>query len=307
MRTEMLVIFAGGNAGGTAAVDVLADANSRAHETECTLHIVDPNGENLRRIADHATGRGLRVTTEQKSIEIALADRTDSAPLCIFIDAPASIAAALEAAVAKDRPILLYVAILLATGHLLGLRAVLPTANHALAGQLAKLFRAISGATVRSGASAVFGAAASPPSAELEPHIRRWFAAHMVANIYKLLYNLPPVSAPVEVTRDGMAAIPLVIHDSTAAWDDPQALMQRILARPPLPIAPGTDVVIAEIGPNADVRLHEARLRRADRQIALRNASVPTVAGIGWPSLESAVRRITQNAISPAFPVGMTD
>ena len=304
----MLVIFAGGNAGGTAAADVLADANDRAHETEFTVHIVDPNGENLRRIADHATGRGLHVTTEQKPIEVALADRTDSAPLGIFIDAPASIAAALEAAVATDRPILLYVAILLAaTGDLFGLRAVLPTANHALAGQLATLFRAISGATVRSGASAVFGAEASPRSAELEPLIRSWFAAHMLANIYKLLYNLPPVSAPVEVTRDGTAAMPLVIHESAAAWDDPQALVQRILVRPPVPITPGTNVVIAEIGPHADVRLHEARLRRTDRQIALRTASVPTVAGIGWPSLESAVRRITENAISPAFPVEMTD
>lgn len=302
----MLVIFAGGNAGGTAAVDVLADANSRAHETEFTVHIVDPNGENLRRIADYAVGRGLRVTTEQKPIEMALAARTDSAPLGIFIDAPASIAAALKE-VATSRPILLYVAILLATGDLLGLRAVLTTANHGLAGQLAKLFRAISGATVRSGASAVFGAEASPRSAELEPLIRSWFAAHLLANIYKLLYNLPPVSAPVEVTRDGTAAMPLVIHESFAAWDDPPALVQRILARPPLPITPGTDVVIAEIGPNADVRLHEARLRRTDRQIALRTASVPTVAGIGWPSLESAVRRITQNAISPAFPVEMTD
>lgn len=307
MRTEMLVIFAGGNAGGTAAADVLADANSRAHETEFTLHVVDPNGENLRRIADHATGRGLRVTTEQKPIEMALDARTDSVPLGIFIDAPASIAAALDAAIATSRPILLYVAILLATGDLLGLRAVLPTTNHAVARQLAKLFRAISGATVRSGASAVFGAEARPRSAELEPLIRNWFAAHVVANIYKLLYNLPPVSAPIEVTRDGTAAMPLFIHDSAAAWDDPQALVQRILARPPLPITPGTDVVIAEIGPQADVRLHEARLRRTDRQIALRTASVPTVSGIGWPSLESAVRRITQNAISPAFPVEMTD
>jgi hypothetical protein len=307
MKSIKPVLFAGANAGATAAVAVLADANGRTHDTEFAVHVVDPNGENLSRFVALATARGISVTSEPQPIEAVLATRTDDAPLGIFIDAPASIATALEAGARTGRPMLLYVAILLGTGDLLGLRSVLTASNTALALQLAALFQAMSGATIRSGAGAVFGVEASPRSIGLEPLVRAWFASHMLANIYKLLYNLPPVSAPIEVTRDGNASMPLLIHDSRAGWADPQTLAESVLQRPVMPIDLGTDVVVAEIGPEGDVRLHEARRRRTDRQIALRNASVPTVAGIGWPSLDAAVRRLTANTISPTFPIRTTD
>lgn len=309
MKTEALVIFAGANAGGTDMARIIADANGRAHGVEFTLHLVDPNGENLSRLATLTTSRGLRTTTEQQPIETALTTRTDAAPLGIFIDAPRSIAAALGAAAATGRPTLLYVVILLATGDLLGVRAVLTGSDRTLALQLAALFTAIAGATARSGASAVFGPEAAPRSLDLQPQIRGWFAAHMVANVYKLLFDLPPVSAPVEVTRDGQTTMPLLIHDNGGTWADPHELTQTIMARPSTPIEPGTDFIVAEIGPGGDVRLHEARLRRRDRQVALRNASVPstTVSAVGWPSIERAVQRVTQNTISPTFPVRTTD
>jgi hypothetical protein len=309
MKTEASVIFAGANTGGTEMTRVIADANDRAHGVEFTLHLVDPNGENLSRLAALAAERGMRTTTEQKPIETALRTRTDAAPLGIFIDAPRGIAAALEAAAATGRPTLLYVVLLLATGDLLGLRAVLTSTERALALQLAAFFNAIGGATARSGSSAVFGMDAPVRNADLQPLIRRWFADHMVANVYKLLYDLPPVNVPVEFTRDGQTSLPLFIHDSSGGWADPQVLVQQMMERPPMAIEPGSDFVVAEIGPHADVRLHEARLRRRDRQVALRNASVPTtsVAGVGWTSAERAVQRITQNAISPTFPVRTTD
>ena len=307
MKTIKPVIFAGTNAGGTAAATVLADASGRTHDTEFAVHAVDPNGENLSRFVALATSRGLSVTSEQQPIEAVLAMRTDDAPLGIFIDAPASIATALEAGARTGRPMLLYVAILLGTGDLLGLRAVLTASNTALALQLAALFQAMSGATIRSGASAVFGVEASPRSIGLEPLIRAWFASHMLANIYKLLDTLPPVSAAVEATRDGAASLPLLVQDSTTGWDDPQTLAERLLARPPIPIELGTDVLIVELGPENDVRLHEARRRRSDRQIALRTASIPVAQDIDWPSLAAAARRITENAISPSFPIYVTD
>jgi hypothetical protein len=307
MKTIKPVIFAGANAGGTAAAGILADANGRAHDTEFTLDVIDPNGENLSRFAAFAASRSLTITTQQQPIEVALAGRTDDAPLGIFIDNPASIAASLEEGARTKRPMLLYVAILLSTGDLLGLRAVFTSAQAALALQLALFFRAVSGATVRSGASAVFGSDAAPRSVGLEPLIRGWFSAHLVSNVYKLLYNLPPVSAPIEVTRDGTKALPLIFHDSPTGWDEPQALAERVLARPPMPLELGADLMIAEIGPDNDVRLHEARRRRSDRQIALRNASVPTVVDTGWPSLVTAVRRVEQNTISPGFPIYTTD
>ncbi len=307
MKTIKLVLFAGVNAGGTAAAGILADANGRAHDTEFIIHAIDPNGENLHRFATFASDRGLSVTTEQQPIELALATRSDDAPLCIFIDNPASIAGALEAGARTRRPMLLYVAILLSTGDLLGVRAVFTSSQTALALQLAAFFRAVSGSTVRSGANAVFGAEAPPRSIGLEPLIRGWFASHMVANIYKLLYTLPPVSAAVEATRDGATSLPLLVQDSTTAWDDPQTLAERLLARPPIPIELGTDVLIVELGPEDDVRLHEARRRRSDRQIALRTASIPVVQDTDWPSLAAAARRITENAISPSFPIYVTD
>ena len=308
-KKEALVIFAGANAGGTEMARVIADANDRSASLDFTLHIVDPNGENLSRLASITTARGVRTTTEQQTIEVALASRTDAAPLGIFIDAPRSIAKALEAAAATGRPTLLYVVILLATGDLLGLRAVLTSDDRALARQLAALFAAIGGATVRSGASAVFGPDAAPRSTDLQPLIRGWFADHLAANVYKLLFDLPPVSAPIEVTRDGKITMPLFLHDNGGTWADPQKLTQTIMARPLTPIEPGTDFVVAEIDVSGDVRLHEARLRRRDRQIALRNASVPStsVAAVGWPSIERAVQRVTQNTISPTFPVRTTD
>jgi len=309
MTTELPVIFGGANAGGTKMAAVFADANAHAHGVELTVHAVDPNGGHLTRLADFATARGLRLTTEQRPLEAALATRADNAPLGIFIDAPGSIAKVLDAAAATGRPTLLYVAVLLATGDLLGLRAVLTAADPALFGELAALFRALSLSTVRSGSSAVFGPAASPRHVELEPLLREWFAAHMLANVYKLAYDLPPESAPIEVTRDGKATMPLYIHTSATAWADPEALARELLARPRTPVAPGTDVLIAEIGPERDVRLHEARLRRADRQVALRNASVPSAPldeGT-WPSLVAAIRRVTEHAITPTYPVYVTD
>jgi hypothetical protein len=307
MKAMKSIIFAGTNAGGTAAAGILADANGRAHDTEFTLEAIDPNGENLSRFAAFARDRHLTVTTAQQPIEVALAGRTDDAPLGIFIDNPASIAAALEAGASTKRSMLLYVALLLSTGDLLGLRAVLTPGQAALALQLAAFFRAVSAATVRSGASAVFGPEAPLRSVEMEPLVRGWFAAHMLANVYKLLYNLPPVSAAMEVTRDGRTTLPLLLHDSLAGWDDPQALAERILARPPIPLELGSDVMIAEIGPENDVRLHEARRRRSDRQIALRNASVPTSQEIGWPSVPAAVQRVVDDTISPSFPIYTTD
>jgi hypothetical protein len=307
MKTIKTVLFAGTNAGGTAALGVLADANDRSHDTEFAIHAIDPNGENLSRFAAAAAARGVRVTTEQQPIEAALATRTDDAPLGIFIDAPESIAAALEMGARSGRPMLLYVALLLGTGDLLGLRAVLTTTTADAALQLAALFRAMSSATVRSGSDAVFGVEASPRSMSLEPLIRAWFASHMQANLYKLIYNLAPVSAPIEVTRDAKASMPLFIRDSRAGWADPGTFAAQVLERPTMPIELGTDVLIAEIGVENDVRLHEARRRRLDRQVALRNAAVPTLAGVGWPSFDAAVRRATENAISRSFPVRMTD
>lgn len=309
MTTELPVIFGGANAGGTKMAEVLADANARAHGVELTVHAVDPNGAHLTRLAGFAAARGLRLTTEQRPIEAALAMRTDNAPLGIFIDAPTSIAGALRAAATTGRPTLLYVAVLLATGDLLGLRAVLTNADRGLVDDLAAFFHALSLSTVRTGSTAVFGAGASPRHVELEPLLREWFAAHMLANVYKLAYNLPPESAPIEVTRDGKATMPLYIHTSEMTWGDPETLARDLLARPRTPVAPGTDVLIAEIGPEQDVRLHEARLRRADRQVALRRASVPSASGGDgtWPSLDAAIRRITEHTITPTYPVYVTD
>jgi hypothetical protein len=199
------------------------------------------------------------------------------------------------------RPLLLYLIIRLPNKDLVGLTAVLPKDAVEKKLALTAFLLALADCTVRKGFRAVLGEDGLPEHVFREPHYRQLFRAHLTDNLPRLLWDLEPEAAPIEVTFDGQTRMPFLVEDSRTGWRDAGALAKDVLARPSVSIAPGKDLCIGEVGPDG-IRLHTARYRALDRAL-----SVNATAVIDAAAFEEALRRAERQTISRTYPVYTTD
>jgi hypothetical protein len=303
-RTLVDVDLDGLNRGGIHAIQTVASMNAASPSVELRLRGIDPNPNAIHHAQVAAAERGVQLASVHGRLEdvhAAEAAQASGRPMILATDDALADARGLLLAAEHGRAVLLYLLIRLPSAALVGLTAVLSKADTELKVALAAFLTAVSDATVRKGSRAVLGDEALPAHVFLEPHFRLLFRAHLAENLQRLIWDLEPEAAPIEISYDGEKRLPLVIVDSRAGWRDAGALAQEVLARPQVAIEPGKDLCIGEVGPDG-IRLHLTRYRVLDRKIAVRGTTVADAA-----ALAEALRRAERQTISRTYPVYTTD
>jgi len=302
-RTLLKTRVVGQNVGGRHVNNTIADLNAVSPSVEIAVRGIDVNPNNLMRTAVDAAHRGLTYEPHNGRGE-DLIERDEASvdqPIILATDDPRANARICAAAAAARCAVLCYLIIRLPSKKLVGLTAVLPrdAADEKL--QLALFLAGLAHVTARRGSRAVLGDLGLPEHAFLEPHFRLFFKEHLAANLSKVLFDLDPEAAPIEVTFDGEARMPLIVADSRIGWRTPDVLAREIVERPAVPLEPGKDLCIGEVGPDG-IRLHVARLRALDGAIAVNETAVVDAA-----AFEEALRRAERQTVTRTNPAFTTD
>jgi len=303
-RKSIDIDLDGLNRGGIHVINTVASMNAASPSVELQVRGIDPNPNTIHHAQVTAAERGIPFTSVHGRLEdVHAADGAAASgrPMILATDDARADAGGLLLAAEHGRAVLLYLLIRLPTMALVGLTAVLTKADTDLKIALAAFLTALSDATVRKGSRAVLGDQALPAHVFLEPHFRLLFREHLAENLQRLIWDLEPEAAPIEVSYDGEKRLPLVLVDSRDGWRDSAALAQEILARPLVAIEPGKDLCIGEVGPDG-IRLHRTRYRALDRAISVHGTTVADAA-----ALEAALQRAEQQTINRTYPVYTTD
>lgn len=299
-----LIDLGGLHRGGTHALDTISAWNRTSPTAVIAVNGYDVNPNRIHEAQAHAARTNLSLVARQGRVQDVVANEGENAagrPIIVAVD-DARTGAEVSARCAKlMRAMLLYLIIRLPTKQLVGLTAVLRKDDVEEKLSLATFLLALSDCTVRKGHRAVLGDDGLPEHVFREPHYRQLFRAHLTDNLPRLLWDLEPEAAPLEVTFDGETRLPLLIEDSRAGWRDATTLARAVLGRPSVSIAPGKDLCIGEVGPDG-IRLHTARYRVLDRALSVNATSV-----IDAAAFEEALRRAERQTISRTYPVYTTD
>ncbi len=261
-RTVLEPLIGGSNRGASAILPFFTAINETSSAIEVRPRVVSPRPDQLARIQQLGASRHLSLVTHEAKIEdVITAEGADaSAPLILTLDSPNAIFVALTVAALTNRSILLYVFFQMGRGGLVSLAAILTRHDDQLKRQLAMFFAALGGVTVRTGSAAVFGEDAPAANHDMEEFLRDWIGHHMATNLQKVIVDLEPNTAPIQVSRDGEKAMTFLIEDSRDGFKTVDALRTSVLDNLVLPLERGKDLLVAEVGPEG-VRFHDARLR----------------------------------------------
>jgi hypothetical protein len=302
-RTVLQTRVVGQNVGGRHVINTIADLNAVSPSVEIAVRGIDVNPNNLMRTAVEAAHRGLSYEPFNLRGEDLIQREAASPdqPIILATDDPRANARICAAAAAAGCAVLCYLMIRLPSKRLVGLTAVLPrdAAEEKLA--LALFLAGLADVTARRGSRAVLGEMGLPEHAFLEPHFRLLFKEHLATNLSKVLFNLDPEAAPIEVSFDGEARMPLIVTDSRRGWRTPDVLARDIVERPSVALEPGKDLSIGEVGPEG-IRLHVARLRTLDGAISVNETTVVDAA-----AFEQALRRAERQTVTKTNPAWTTD
>jgi hypothetical protein len=292
------------NHGGIHAINTVASMNAASPSVELKVRGIDPNPNAIHHAQVAAAERGVQLASihgRLEDVHAAEGAMASGRPMILATDDALADAHGLLLAAEHGRAVLLYLLIRLPTMALVGVTAVLMKADTELKIALAAFLTTLSDATVRKGSRAVLGDQALPAHVFLEPHFRLFFREHLAENLARLVWDLEPEAAPIEVSYDGEKRLPLVIIDSRGGWRDAGALAREVLARPLVAIEPGKDLCIGEVGPDG-LRLHLTRYGVLDRTISVHGTAVADAA-----ALEEALRRAERQTINRTYPVYTTD
>jgi hypothetical protein len=299
-----IIDLGGLNRGGRHAMDTINAFNQASPLITLGVNGYEMNPNRIHEAGAYAAKRGLQLATHHGRVQDFVAtDGVNAAdrPIIIAVDDARSGAEVCAMCASFNRAVLLYLIIRLPNKQLVGLTAVLRKEDAQEKLALAAFLLALSDCTVRKGHRAVLGDDGLPEHVFQEPYYRELFRAHLTDNLPRLLWDLEPEAAPIEVTFNGDTRMPLLIEDSRASWRDATTLARDVLARPSVSIAPGKDLCIGEVGPDG-IRLHIARYRALDRALSVNATSV-----IDTAAFEEALRRAERQTISRTYPVYTTD
>lgn len=302
--TTTYIDLGGLHRGGEHAMDTIDAWNRTSPTAVLGVNGFDMNPNRIHEAQGYAARSNLSLVAKHGRVQdFVAADGVNAAsrPIIIAVDDARSGAEVCAMCASFKRAMLLYLIIRLPNKQLVGLTAVLRKDDVAEKLALAAFLLALADCTVRKGHRSVLGAEGLPEHVFIEPQYRQLFRAHLTDNLPRLLWDLEPEAAPVEVTFNGDTRMPLLIEDSRAGWRDATSLARDVLARPSVSIAPGKDLCIGEVGPDG-IRLHIARYRALDRALSVNATSV-----IDTAAFEEALRRAERQTISRTYPVYTTD
>jgi hypothetical protein len=184
---------------------------------------------------------------------------------------------------------------------LMAFRAVVAAGDHATRTLVRLLLSRLESMTTRTGSAAVFGPGSRPENMLIETLVRGRFFRGSARAIVKLSLGQDAEVVPVAITFDGVTDVPTVIVDASGGLRDPRTLAKDLIANPPFPILPGTEIVIIQIPSQNELVLHRARLRGIDHGMRVAAPRHIDVTG-----LADAIRNADRNVVSTVNPVRMT-
>jgi len=267
------------------------------------LYFIDTLRTRATKARDDARAMGLDAVVGEPTLAAALREGAlDERPAIVLgLDKPAPIRSALEIAEQQQLPTVVSTLIQLPDRRIAALRACAPATDAATRRDLALLFAQLDRVTSTTGSAGVFGITNPAEHRLLEPRLRR-FLGEASDSVIRTMLGLEPTIPPIGRVFEGRTGRPGIVHDSRSGVVEPEALAARILARPPIVLEPGTDVLITQVGPDDAIQIHTARLRRFDRALSVDRAST-----IDRHSLAAAIRTGERDTITPFHPVRLTD
>lgn len=275
---------------------------------------VDVQPQRLASIATLAEQLGVQVHIQEGRIEDVLdATPHSTVPLALHVDNFDTIRNVTRHPAAADRTIFGYWIIAREDGLVHGMRMVLTPADVEMREEIASLVETLATITTQSGSDEVIGDRAPVRNRILERQYRSWFADHLIENLPRVSFGLPPTTSPIEASADGRVTSQLIAVDSRAGWRDLAGLSEAVFAAPLVPVRKGA-LMIAEIGPNG-ARFHNAKHRKGESTLRIDGCVAidpETIADIRERARvrarqEAEARRVAEAAVTQKSAMSMTD
>lgn len=262
------ILLGGGHRGARENQRALVALQERS-ETPFRFTYVDPEHGRATDTAALALRRGLQAEGVTGKIEQVIYETP--APVVAHLDRPESLVALLDALDRHAQPVLLYLLAALPNERLLAILGAAGADDAAARADMRALFATLGRITARSGSRRVVGEGAPVPYQLAEEALRQAFADHATENLSKIVTGRVPSSAPLEATWNGREILPLLVVVAED-FGDPLTVSTRALLQPRVPIGRGTEVIVAEVLPEA-IRFHEVRVRATDGIVTVQGST----------------------------------
>lgn len=267
-RTRRTLLNPGANRGARENIKALKDFNRTSSAAVIQATYVDPVPGRAEETAELARRDGVPAEAIEATGAEAL-DGTDGALQLVNVDGPRALADLAAQAGRYKIPSLGYLVMAGGNGRLAGLRLALPPDENERRDEVVTFLRALATVTARSGSRTLFGEEARNAHHLAEPAIRAAFARHTETELARLTAGVTPEHAPIDLTFDGRASMPILIV-RRVTYGDPTSVIEEAARTPAVPLRRGTNFLVAEVTDGEGIRLHEARRRIVDGRLALR-------------------------------------
>lgn len=297
------VVHAGDHRGGGYSIESWREVR-REFQLVPALLTIDAIFARRTQFAMAARSNGLLAEVGPASLQEARREGLlDDRPwIYLGYDKPAAILESIDIANQRRRGIVVNSFVEFPNWPLVALRFVIAPNDVPTRSQTHLLVTRLGELTTLTGSAAIFGPGARPQNALVEPIMRKEFLFQGIRAITKRSLGLEPDVVPIAMCFDGTTEVPTVIVDSRGGVQDPKRLAAAILANPPFPLVPGSQIAVIQVAPNRELVLNLARLRRLDNSLRLGRART-----IDAPYLEEALRSSDRNVVSAVNPVRMSD
>jgi hypothetical protein len=300
---HLLVVHAGDHRGVAISIRNWVDV-FREFEIRPSLLTIDSIFARRVEMARLATAQGLHAEVGPGSLQEARREGLldDRKWIYLGFDKPKSILESIDLAGQLRRGIVASFFIEFPGWQLAVFRAVIDADDMAARAQIRLFIERLLELTTLTGSAAIFGIGSRSPNTLIEPLMRQGFLRQGFRAIAKRSLGQEPDVVPIAMNFDGTTEVPTVIIDARGGVQDPKRVAAAILANPPFPLIPGSQIAVIQIAPNRELVLHRARLRSLDNSLRLGRART-----IDAPYLEDALRSGDRNVVSAVNPVRMSD
>ncbi len=267
-RKRRTLLNPGANRGARENIKALKDFNRTSTAATIETLYVDPVPGRAEETAELARREGVPAEAIEATGEEVLDDARGALQLA-NVDAPATLAELVDRSGARGIPTLGYLMLTAGNGRLAGLRLALPAGEHGRREEAVAFLRALAAVTARSGSRALFGDEARNAHHLSEPLIRAAFAEHTETELARLSAGVLPEHAPIDITFDGRASLPVLVVRRTT-YGEAGDVLEEVARAPAVPLRRGTTFIVAEVTDGDGIRLHEARRRIVDGRLAVR-------------------------------------
>ena len=267
-RLPIRLVHNGAGRGGRYRQQQLADFNRRSRTIRLDPIWVDPDPGKARGLVEDGTSIGLKGSFAETTGEEYLAglDSDSRTVVVTAIDDAAATGRIIR--LAEENPHFVYSIVDLPEYGVTGWAFALPPKDKVGKQAAQTVYNALDGLTARGGTRDVFGPPGASVNRFLEQRFRAYFARHFEHNIGKALHGLEPEASPAEVTFDGKTTSQVVVLEPGIEWRSAAQLLDELKSSLTVPVRPGKDFTIVELG-NEAMRIHKARYRVSDRRFAL--------------------------------------